>query len=193
MKEITRTIELPDGRILPLTADRYDINELKQELRDSEGKYRRDPSLRNYLLLHFVQAQLDDAKGKTVEAAENLLYVLNPDNLAAQFPDTPGGHKQLLQYQDTASFLVELLLYLGRIDEALRWADALYHNAEDNFYGSTIVPYAMNLYGCCLEAAGRKSDAGYMYECSLSEAEAVISDMQSLRDSVKINLDGLWK
>lgn len=193
MKEITRTIELPDGRILPLTADRYDINELKQELRDSEEKYRRDPSLRNYLLLHYVQAQLDDAKEKTVEAAENLLYVLNPDNLAAQFPDTSGFHKQLLQYQDTASFLVELLLYLGRIDEALRWADALYNNAEDNFYGTTIVPYSMNLYGCCLEAAGRKSDAGYMYECSLSEAEAVISDMQSLRDSVKINLDGLWK
>lgn len=190
MKEITRTIELSDGRLLPLTTDRDDIKELRQDLRNYEDRYRQDPSLRNYLQLHHFQALIDDVRGNTKEAAEELLIALGPDNLEALYPGE--NYKTLLQYQDAGFLLVELLLLSGRIEEALGVSEALYENAEDNFYGTEVVPYARVLYGGCLEAAGRKSDAGYMYECAISESQEIIKEMLAFQESVKSNLDGLW-
>jgi tetratricopeptide (TPR) repeat protein len=193
MKEITRTIELSDGRLLPLTTDRDDIKELRQDLRNYEDQYHRNPSLKNYLQYHHTRALIDDAKGNTKDAVDNLLQALNPDSLEALFPGDVENMKNLLQYQDAAFLLVELLLLNGWVEEALSWAEDLYQNAVDNFFGTDIVPFAMNLYGCCLEAAGRKSDAAYMYECALSESLAIIDEMQAFRESMKNNLDSVWK
>ena len=86
-----------------------------------------------------------DAPEKTGEAAEELLLALNPNNLDSLYPDADADEimKSLLDCQDAAAFLVKLLLRLGRIDEALEWADKIRILAMEYFPGTDAVPYAI--------------------------------------------------
>ena len=192
-KEITNQIQLPDGRELPLTTKHEDIETLRKDLSDAKEDYRCNPNRRHFIRLHHTQAKVDDANGKTKEAAEDLLLALNPDNLDSMYPDTDERMKSLLDYQDAVSLLVELLLRLGRVDEALGWADKIRILALEYFLGTDAVPYAMGLYACCLEASGKKSDAAYYYESILLDIEESIAELGGFRQSIKSNLDGLWK
>ena len=192
-KEITNIIRLPDGRELPLTTEHEDIETLRKYLREAKEEYRDKPSRYQYTNLHYTQARVDDANGKTKEAAEDLLLALNPENLDSLYPDADEKMKSLLDYQNAASFLVELLLRLGRIDEALGWAEKIRSLVLEYFPGTDVVTFAMGLYACCLEASGKKSDAVFFSESILPDIDESIAELESSRQSIKSNLDGLWK
>ena len=144
-KEITTSLQLPDGRGLQLTTEHEDINILRKDLSDAKEDYRYYPSRRHFIRLHHTQAKVDDAPEKTGEAAEDLLLALNPNNLDSLYPDADADEimKSLLDCQDAAAFLVKLLLRLGRIDEALEWADKIRILAMEYFPGTDAVPYAI--------------------------------------------------
>lgn len=67
-----------------------------------------------------------DVNGETEEALEKLTQGMVLDTLDALFGDDDSGSNPTLHFINTAECLTEMLLRLGRTEEASEWADKVY-------------------------------------------------------------------
>lgn len=82
--------------------------------------------LKNHLRLLVAEAEWMDVNGETEEALEKLTQGMVLDTLDALFGDDDSGSNPTLHFINTAECLTEMLLRLGRTEEASEWADKVY-------------------------------------------------------------------
>lgn len=188
MKEQTAKIKTADGRILEFTTAQDSIEDLKKYLSDWKEAYSTHRSIRNYLGYLLAQAELDYALGDIELAADELLTGLDLKTLEEKGDDSGNT---ITPYIYASSLLVEILLKLGRPDDALEWANTAYDLTHESESGMTNIAFAQELVACCLYSAGQKEDAVEMHEIALCEARKQISELSELVEAIEKNLDEL--
>ena len=186
--EQTSKIKTADGRILEFTTDQDSIDNLRKYVAVWKESYSTHRSIRNYLGYLFVQAELDYALGDIELAADELLTGLDREKLEEKGDDSGNT---ITPYVYASTLLVEILLKLGRPDDALKWANTAYDLSLASESGMTNIAFAQELVACCLYSAGKKTDARQMHEIALCEARKQISELSELVESIEQNLDEL--
>ncbi len=186
-KSFEDKLVLKYGRTLHLTFHQANDSDMAEYLDWCKEEYARDPGMDNRLHLLYAQAEHDFAvTGDGYKAVNDLLVGL--DEVIDKEIDSASC---ILIHMDTVSLLVEILLRLGRIDEAMVWGEKVYRIACTNFPGTVEIAYAQELYACCLYAAGRIDEAKDMFTEALDGIETEISEAEVLRDGIKANLKEL--
>lgn len=186
-KAFEEKLGLNDGRTLHLTFHQANDDDMAEYLDWCKEEYAKEPNLTNNLRLLYAQAEYDFAvNGEGEKAVKDLSAGLSEQN-----DREVDNAACILAYMDTASLLVEILLRLGRIDEALVWGEKVYNIACTNFPETVEIAYAQELYACCLYAAGRVDEAKDMFTDALVGIETEISEAEVLRDGIKANMEEL--
>lgn len=186
--EKTTKIKTADGRILEFTTTQDSIEDLKKYLSDWKEAYSTHRSIRNYLGYLLAQAELDYALGDIGIAADELLTGLDRETLGEKGDDSGNT---ITPYVYASTLLVEILLKLGRPDDALKWANTAYDLSVDSESGMTNTAFAQELVACCLYSAGKNEDAKKMHKIALCEARKQISELSELVEAIERNLDEL--
>ena len=187
MKQTSKIITAK-GRVIEIRTETDDIEELRKYLASWKEAYSTHRSIRNYLGYLLAQAELDYALGDIELAADELLTGLDREKLEEKGDDSG---ITITPYVYASSLLVEILLKLGRSDDALEWANTAYNLSLDSESGMTNIAFAQELVACCLYSAGKKKDARQMHEIALCEARKQISELSELVEAIERNLDEL--
>ena len=186
-KVFTEELQLQDGRTLYLTFHQANDEDMAEYLNWCKENYAGDENMTGSLRLLYAQAEYDFAVNNDSEKAVNDLLSGLSKHDEKQVKNTP----DILAYIDTASLLAEILLRLGRTDEALVWSEKVYNLASDNLPGTVEIAYAQELYACCLYAAGKIEDAKEMFTDALVDIEYEITEAKNLKSGIIANLDEL--
>ena len=184
-------VKLQDGRIIDVATEEIDLEEYQDYLGFCKEWNERNPCLKNHLRLLVAEAEWMDVNGETEEAVEKLTQGMDPDTLEALFGDDDSGPNPTLHFINAAECLTEMLLRLGRTEEASEWADQVYDMTEDYYDRTDHIPFAMALRGNCYQASGENNEAKDMYEASLDEIDDRITDLTDLRESLRRNMEEL--
>ena len=186
-KSFEEKLQLQDGHTLHLTFHQANDEDMAEYLNWCKENYAEDENMTSYLRLLYAQAEYDFAVNNDgAKAVNDLLSGLSKHD-DKQDKNTP----DILAYIDTASLLAEILLRLGRTDEALVWSQKVYSLASDNLPGTVEIAYAQELYACCLYAAGKNDEAKEMFTDALVDIEYEITEAENLKDGIIANLDEL--
>ena len=163
------------------THNTTDIKTLRESLKQIEEICRGTETEWNHYCLLSRRAELDYALGQEIKAAEDLISGLDGFPKKETMPE-------LLGYIDTASLLVEILLKIGRNDEALELADKIFGYGCVEFEGTYELIKSEELYARCLLAVGRIEEAKGHYEEAMGMIEEHIAEAVSIRDDIKEKL-----
>lgn len=163
------------------THNTTDIKTLRESLKRIEEICRGTETEWNHYCLLSRRAELDCALGQEIKAAEDLISGLKGFPKKETMPE-------LLGYMDTASLLVEILLKIGRNEEAFNLADKLFGYGCVEFEGTYASIKAEALYARCLFAVGRVEEAKGHFEEALGMIEEHIAEAMSIRDDIKEKL-----
>ena len=182
-----KTIACNDKSAMDLTAE-FNTEEICQKMKVWQQEFEDDPSIRNYLQLLMVQAEVEFANGNPVTAMDNLADGLDMDNLKKKYPELVDWPPFLLRFLRAAEFLVDLFIWNGRIDDALNWSKTCMEIAEKNYPDTNELIEAQVQYAACLSAAGQNENAKAMYEIARKEINCLMARLKDLEDEASGNI-----
>ena len=182
-----KTIACNDKSAMDLSAE-CNTEEILHKMKDWQQEFEDDPSIRNYLRLKMVQAEVEFANGDPVTAMNELADGLDMENLKKKYPDLVEWPPFLLRFLRAAEFLVDLFIWNGRIDDALNWSKTCLEIAEKNYPDTNELIEAQVQYSACLSAAGQNEDARAMYETARKEIQYLMARLKDLEDEACGNI-----
>lgn len=182
-----KTIACNDKSSMDLAAE-FNTEEIRQKMKGWQQEFDDDPSIRNYLRLLMVNAEVEFANGNPVKAMDDLADGLDMDNLKKKYPELVDRPPFLLRYLRAAEFLVDLFIWNERIDDALNWSKTCLEIAEKNYPDTNELIEAQIQYAACLSAAGRNENAKVMYEIARKEINCLMARLKELEDEADGNI-----
>ena len=182
-----KTIACNDRSSMDLTAE-FNAEEILQKMKGWQKEFDDDPSIRNYLRLLMVRAEVEFANGNPVKAMDDLADGLDMDNLKKKYPELVDRPPFLLRYLRAAEFLVDLFIWNERIDDALNWSKTCMEIAEKNYPDTNELLEAQVQYAACLSAAGQNGKAKAMYEVARREINCLMARLKELEDEASGNI-----
>lgn len=163
------------------THNSTNIETLREYVKQYEENCKGAETEWNHYCLLSRRAELDCALGQETKAAEDLMSGLDGFPKKETMPE-------LLGYIDTASLLVEILLKIGRKEDALKLADKIFGYGCVEFEGTYELIKSEELYARCLLAVGRIEEAKGHYEEAMGMIEEHIAEAVSIRDDIREKL-----
>ena len=182
-----KTINCNDKSSMDLTAE-FITEKIREKMKDWQQEFEDDPSIRNYLRLKMVQAEVEFANGDPVKAMDDLADGLDMDNLKKKYPELVDRPPFLLRYLRAAEFLVDLFIWNERFDAALNWSKTCLEIAEKNYPDTNELLEAQIQYAACLSAAGQNEDARAMYDVARKEINCMTARLKELEDEANGNI-----
>lgn len=182
-----KTIACNDKSSMDLAAE-FNTEEIRNKMTVWQQEFDDDPSIRNYLQLLMVQAEVEFANGDPVTAMNELADGLDMENLRKKYPDLVDRPPFLLRYLRAAEFLVDLFIWNERFDAALNWSKTCLEIAEKNYPDTNELIEAQVQYAACLSAAGQNEEAKAMYEVARREIQYLMSRLKELEDEANGNI-----
>lgn len=182
-----KTIACNDKSSMDLAAE-FSAEEILHKMKDWQQEFEDDPSIRNYLRLQMVQAEVEFANGDPVTAMNELADGLDMENLRKKYPDLVEWPPFLLSYIRATEFLVDLFIWNERFDAALNWDKTCLEIAEKNYPDTNELIEAQVQYAACLSASGQNEDAKAMYEVARKEINCLMARLKELEDEASGNI-----
>lgn len=182
-----KTINCNDKSSMDLAAE-FNTEEILQKMMVWQQEFDDDPSMRNYLRLQMIRAEVEFANGNPVKAMDDLADGLDMDNLKKKYPDLVEWPPFLLRFLRAAEFLVDLFIWNERFDAALNWGKTCLEIAEKNYPDTNELIEAQIQYAACLSAAGQNEKAKAMYETARKEIQYLMSRLKELEDEASGNI-----
>ncbi len=182
-----KTIACNDKSAMDLTAE-FNTEEIRNKMKVWQQEFENDPSIRNYLRLQMVQAEVEFANGDPVKAMNELADGLDMNHLKKKYPELVDRPPFLLRYLRAAEFLVDLFIWNERFDAALNLGKTCLEIAEKNYPDTNELIEAQVQYAACLSAAGQNEDAKAMYEVARKEINYMMARLKELEDEASGNI-----